>query len=304
MNELRRKPTWSGVISVFALFITSLVALPALALGAPEGTAPQLGFEPASYDFGLQQANSYSGQTTLQLRNGGEAAEQILSLDISGGSGAFGINGTDCSSRTLAPGETCWVGIEFTPYDVAPFAAQLRAHLEGGATVSADLSGEGGRAILTPAANPTSFGAVPVGSPGVVESIEIRNTGNMAGGFFIAVIASGAVGSFQLLDEDCTGISLSPDGACSLLVGFQPLSTGVKTARLALFGDSDGGTGVVLTGVGTEPESFSEETAPALTSSDEARAKARRHRRHRSRRHKGAQRRRHRAALASGRVSH
>ena len=68
------------------------------------------------------------------------------------------------------------------------------------------------------------------------------------------MIAGGAIGSFHLLDENCTGIPLSPEATCTLLVSFQPLSTGVKTARLGLFGDSDGGTQITLTGVGIEPE--------------------------------------------------
>jgi hypothetical protein len=76
----------------------------------------------------------------------------------------------------------------------------------------------------------------------------------MPGGAFIAVIAGGAIGSFHLLDESCTGVQLAPAASCNLVVAFQPLSTGVKTARLGLFGDSDGGAQVTLTGVGTAPE--------------------------------------------------
>jgi hypothetical protein len=310
MTSLRRKPNRAGAITAFTLSIAILAALPAIALGAPEGSgeapAPQLAFEPASYDFGIQPANSYSSQTTLQLRNNGETTEQILSLDVVGDSGAFRTGWTDCNPRSLNPGESCSVQVEFNPYDATPFKAQLRAHLEGGYTVTADLSGEGGRAIFAPTADPTSFGSVAVGSPGVTKAIEIHNSGNMTGGVSIAVIAGGAVGSFHLLDEDCTGIPLTPDGACNLLVSFQPLSTGVKTARLGLFGESDGGTGVVLTGVGTNPESVATTAAGSTIvapSSDSGRPKAQARRGHRSHRRKGALRRRHRVALAASRAS-
>jgi hypothetical protein len=64
----------------------------------------------------------------------------------------------------------------------------------------------------------------------------------------------GAVGSYQLLDENCTGHPLAPAATCTLQVRFRPLSEGVKTASLGLFGESDGGTQVILTGVGSAPE--------------------------------------------------
>src|SRR5262249_60648922 len=95
------------------------------------------------------------------------------------------------------------------------------------------------------------------GSAGTTREITIANTGNMPGGAFIAVIAGGAVGSFHLLDENCTGVELVPAATCTIQVRFQPLSEGVKKATLGLFGDNDGGTGVVLTGVGAAADALS-----------------------------------------------
>ena len=87
---------------------------------------------------------------------------------------------------------------------------------------------------------------MPVGSGGVTKTIDVTNEGNMPGGAFIAVISGGAVGSFHLLDENCTGIPLSPDATCNLQVSFDPISTGAKTARLFLVGDGDGGAQITL----------------------------------------------------------
>ncbi len=62
----------------------------------PDGRAdrhradPELSFEPSSYDFGVQYVNRGSTQATLTLRNTGDAAVQVNSVDITGpGSGAF-----------------------------------------------------------------------------------------------------------------------------------------------------------------------------------------------------------------------
>jgi len=267
-----------------------MLALPAVGAAAPEGEPgppegtppPQLSFEPGSYDFGLQQVNN-GNETGLQLRNDGEAPASVNSLEIIGPN-AFWINGgaTSCYGRNMLPGESCWVQVGFNPYDATGFSAQVRAVSEG-TTFTADISGEGGRANLGPAVDPTNFGAAAVGSPGVTRTIEVTNRGNYPGGAFIAVIAGGAIGSFHLLDENCTGIPLSPEASCTLLLNFQPLSTGVKTARLGLFGDSDGGAQITLTGIGVEPESAADPgPASAGTTvagpSQKRRAKHRRHR--------------------------
>ncbi len=72
------------------------------------GAAPELSFEPAVYDFGLQSLNSGSTQTTMLLRNTGAAAVQVNSIDIVGpGSGAFWTGFISCFGNTLQPNDTC-----------------------------------------------------------------------------------------------------------------------------------------------------------------------------------------------------
>jgi hypothetical protein len=248
--------------SIFAVALLAICVLPAT-IAAPAGaapgegedpSAPQLAFEPGSYDFGLQEANRYDSQANFQLRNVGSAPAPVYSINIVGsGSGAFWTGNIDCFSHPLEPGETCLVQVNFNPDDAVPFAAQLRAESEGGAGFTADLSGEGGRPALIAATEPTNFGAVPIGST-VTKALDVTNEGNMAGEIFIAVISGGAVGSFHLLDENCTGIPLSPDATCNLQVSFEPISTGAKTARLFLAGDGEGGGQITLTGVGVAAE--------------------------------------------------
>jgi hypothetical protein len=240
---------------------------PVAAQAAPEGgeeppatSAPQLAFEPGSYDFGLQEANRTNSQANFQLRNVGSVSAPIHLINIVGsGSGAFWTGNIDCFSHPLEPGETCSVQVYFNPNDAVPFSAQLRVESDSGTSFTADLSGEGGRPALTADSNPTNFGSVPVDSGGVVRTIDVTNQGNMPGGAFIAVISGGAVGSFHLLDENCTGFLLSPGATCNLQVSFEPISTGAKTARLFLAGDGDGGAQITLTGVGLEPEPIADE---------------------------------------------
>ncbi len=243
---------------------------PAAGLAAPvEPEPPQLSFEPGSYDFGLQSVNNGNSQANFQLRNTGTEAAQVNSIEITGsGSEAFWTN-TNCFGYNLQPNETCYVQVYFGPRDAREYTAQLRANV-GPYAFTADLTGTGGRAILEPASNPTDFGVAKVGSAGVVQEIRVTNTGNMPGGAFIAVIAGGAVGSYQLLDENCTGHELMPAATCTLQIRFRPLSEGVKTAMLGLFGDSDGGAQIVLTGVGAAADPLPDSAPASASAADTA----------------------------------
>lgn len=262
MFSLRSKPESARIASaatlLFAVCLILVAAIPALAVAAPaegeEPPLPQIAFEPGGHDFGLHEVNREISQTSFQLRNVGSVPAPLYSILVVGsGSSAFWTGNSDCFDHPLEPNETCSIQVSFNPYEVAPFSAQLRAESERGTSFTAALSGEGGRPELTAATNPTNFGSVAIGSGGVTKTIDVTNEGNMPGGAFIAIISGGAVGSFHLLDENCTGIPLSPDATCNLQVSFDPISTGAKAARLFLVGEGDGGVQIALTGIGLEP---------------------------------------------------
>jgi hypothetical protein len=311
MFSLRSKsePARSASAATFLIAVCALfAAIPAIASAAPqpgeEPPLPQIAFEPGSYDFGLHEANRETSQTNVQLRNVGSVPAPLYSIQVVGsGSGAFWTGNSDCFNHPLEPNETCSIQVSFNPYEVAPFAAQLRAESEAGTSFTAELSGEGGRPELIAATNPTNFGSVAVGSAGVTKTIDVTNRGNMPGGAFIAVVSGGAVGSFHLLDENCTGIPLSPNATCNLQVNFSPISSGAKTARLFLVGDGEGGAQISLTGVGLEPTSQPGETSPSQAGTaalSQSQPKPRHKRRNRGqRRHVGSN-----IAVAARRTTH
>ena len=262
MPSLKQKSKPAKTTAVlFAMLLTLLAVIavrPAAGLAAPleppaEPEPPQLVIEPGSYDFGVQPLNWGSRETNFQLHNAGTEAFQVGSPEIVGpGHEAFWADYSLCYGSFLQPGESCSVRVYFGPQNAVDYAAQFRVSV-GSYSFSAGLTGTGGRASFAPASNPTDFGAVKVGSA-TTREIQVTNTGNMPGGMFIAVIAGGAIGSFQILDENCTGIELVPDATCTVQIRFQPLSEGVKKAMLGLFGESDGPTPIVLAGVGTAPD--------------------------------------------------
>jgi Abnormal spindle-like microcephaly-assoc'd, ASPM-SPD-2-Hydin len=287
------------------------MATPTAGLAAPESAEPpQLAIEPGSYDFGLQPLNWGTRETWFQLRNVGTETLQVGAPEVAGsGHEAFWADYSSCYGSYLNPGEACSVRVYFSPDDAVEYTAQYRVSV-GSYSFAADLTGTGGRASFSPDSSPTDFGVVPVGSAGATREIAVTNTGNMPGGVFIAVIAGGAIGSFQLLDENCTGVELAPGATCTLQVRFQPVSEGVKKAMLGLFGDNEGPTPIVLTGVGSAPEpdpgqlldsSAGESAATPALGADRPRAKPARnaHRQRIRRRHRRANLHAARRALAA-----
>lgn len=225
------------------------IALPGAGQAAP-GEPPNLAITAQSHDFGLVPVHS-GAQTTVQVRNDGSEEVQLEPFQIVGDNEAFWVS--DCGWKMLQPSEACFVQIYFNPQYRGDFAADLRVNA-GGHQFVVELSGSGGQAVFAPESSPIDFGVAKVDSAGVVREIAVSNAGNMAGGVFIAVISGGAIGSYQLLDESCTGILLAPAATCRLQVRFQPLSEGVKKATLSLFGEGDGGMQIVLSGVGAAPD--------------------------------------------------
>lgn len=217
------------------------------------GVPAQIAYNPGSHDFGIQRTNE-STSTLFQLTNVGEAFVQVGSTGIGGrDSGNFWTDSSDCwGGRRLDPGESCNVRVYFNPWNATAYEAELQASANGD-SIGAALTGTGGRADLEPESNPISLGDASVGGAGAVRTITLANQGNLAGGYFIGVIAGGDAGSFELLDETCTLRTLAPGETCVAHVRLTPLSAGPKVARLAFFGDGEGGTMVQLEGEGVAP---------------------------------------------------
>jgi len=220
--------------------------------------APQLSFGPSGLDFGIQRLNQ-SGSQGLQVTNSGEAGVRISWVGTEGkDSGNFWVSYNDCwNGRWLSAGESCGLQISFNPWNVQAYEALVTVSADN-VPFSVPLTGTGGESLLAPETNPVEFGTAVVGGEGQVRTIPLRNEGNLGGGYFIAVIAGGDVGSFELIDESCTGEEIAPGASCVAHVRFDPVSAGPKVARLAMFGDGAGAM-VFLRGSG-EPATVTPES--------------------------------------------
>ncbi len=216
-----------------------------------EGVAAELTFEPSSHDFGLVEANSEGSETNFELRNAGAAQIQLNSLGIFGsGANEFFIGESNCYGATLQPAQTCSIAVHFDPHNRGTYSAAIQARVQNGETFEAELSGEGGRPILTPSPDPAEFGEVAVGSSGTTRTITMSNTGQLPAGFFIVIVSGGDTESFHLVEENCSGRVIAAGESCTAQVRFTPTSAGARNAALSFIGDGEGVLQVALGGVG------------------------------------------------------
>jgi hypothetical protein len=225
-----------------------------------EGVAPEIAFEPTSYDFGLAEMHSGSPRANLTLRNTGTAPVQLSNLEISGpGANEFWIPGSGCWGTMLAAGSTCWIEVQFNANEEGSFAAAVSIKA-GATTFQAPLSARAERPQVVASPAPLAFGPTPVGSRQVRE-LTLTNTGHLPVAFFIALVSGGDIGSFHLLEENCTskvfaGIPrvFEPGESCRVKIAFEPTAVGAKAAIVSFFGGGEGALQTSVEGTAVAPQ--------------------------------------------------
>jgi hypothetical protein len=224
-----------------------------------EGAMPELAFEPGQYDFGLVEVHSGGPRTNFTLRNTGVASVQLSNLETTGpGAYEFWIPGSNCWGTTLAPGATCSVEVQFNANEEGSFSAAVSI-AAGAATFQAPLSAHAERPKVEASPGPLDFGSISVGSRQVKE-VTLTNTGNLPVAFYIALVSGGDVGSFHLLEENCTSDVFAghprvfePGESCVAKIAFEPTGAGAKAATMSFFGVGEGALQVPVEGTAVAP---------------------------------------------------
>jgi len=219
-----------------------------------EGAAPELSFEPGSYEFGLVEAHAGGARTSFTVRNDGAASVQLGNLEISGPDAyEFWIPGSSCWGTMLAPGATCAVEVQFNANQEGDFAAALRVSA-GNVTFEAPMTARAEVPKVTASPAPLAFGATSVGSTQTRE-VTLTNTGHLPVAFFIALVSGGDVSSFHLVAENCTSNVFAgtprifePGESCTATIAFEPKDAGAKAATVSFFGGGEGALQVAVEG--------------------------------------------------------
>jgi len=226
------------------------------------GTSPQpaVSLAPASLSFSSQLVGSQSAAQTSVLKNTGNAALVIMSIDMTGANATDFPSSNDCphSPAALAPNATCTISVAFAPSaSGGRTAAVTISDNAGGSPHTLPLSGTGTTpaplVTLSPAG--LSFGPQRVGTTSSTLTSTLTNTGNASLTIRQIALAGAAPGDYSEYN-DCpvSPATLGAGGSCTVSVAFRPGTTGTRTARVDITDDAAGSPQAIsLTGTATAP---------------------------------------------------
>lgn len=134
----------SAVVQIQSNAGNTLVPVTATGFAANGGEQIAFGFPtPAFLGFGTRAAGNTSPSQSVTVKNIGNVALQIGSLDLTGANpGDFAIVSSSCISQSVNPGAACAIEVDFTPGDEGPRSASLVVSSNGN-PVTVPLQGEG-----------------------------------------------------------------------------------------------------------------------------------------------------------------
>src|SRR6266850_1442587 len=222
---------------------------------------------PGSVDFGSQVAGSTSAAHTLTVThsgNAGSASFAIQGVTLGGTSPAdFNKTSDTCSGATFRPGETCVIGVSFSPVSGVSSSAVLAiADNAAGNPHRVPLSGTGVSEVSLSQSS-LSFGGSLVGSVGGPATVMMTNNADTTPLSITSIAISGANGGEFSLSAGTgacpsSGGTLAPRSSCTINVAFNPQTLGSKTATLTITDSAAGSPRTVaLSGTGTDDFSIS-----------------------------------------------
>ena len=228
----------------------------------PPGTQPIVGpialLSATSFSFGsLPIGQASSAQTLIIASNGGQALS-LNKLAITGANpGDFAETDTCHVPTVLQPGNSCSALIVFSPSATGSRSAALTITSNASpATESAQLSGTG----LAPAPAVTlvpgslDFGTVTQGSSASL-NVSATNSGTAPLHITTVVLGGANANDYNSSSPTCNS-AVAVNSACTIIVTFTPLASGLRSATVTITDDSPGSPQTIAvkgTGVATGP---------------------------------------------------
>ena len=211
---------------------------------------------PTTIKFPPQVAGTPSTiSSNILLTNTGTSPVTISSIVLGGADPAdFAISNGCPSSLSQGPvGNTCSVGVTFTPAAAAAYTATVTITDNVGTATVVNLSGTGVADTKLLTVTPTTLAFEPQvteTTSATTQYITVTNTGNFAVTFTSVTIT----GNFALSSQGCTG-TMAPAGSCTIGVTFTPTtaSSTPKAGTVTIKDNATSGSGtqtVKLSGLG------------------------------------------------------
>ncbi|MGO9085652.1 MAG: choice-of-anchor D domain-containing protein [Candidatus Sulfotelmatobacter sp.] len=200
----------------------------------------------AALDFAPQLLATPSAQQTVTVTN--TIRSPITISSVAAGSSEFAQN-TTCNS-TLAAGDSCTIGVVFTPAQIGPRGASITITDDTqGSPHSVSLNGAGvvSGANATFSAPDIPFGNAAVNTTSPPKSVNLVNYGTAT------LDVTGITASTDFAETDNCGAPLASTASCTIKVTFTPQSLGNVNGTLSLDDNgADSPQSLTLTGSGAK----------------------------------------------------
>lgn len=207
------------------------------------GAAPVISASAALIDFGLTNTGGRDSRA-IMLQNAGGSL--LFFGSIGGLSAEFTLDADTCSGAYLQPGQSCGLGVSFSPTVDGALSNTLT--ITSNATMSPlDIALSGNAqaiatqdiAVLNPASLVYDFGSVNVGSSSTI-SVIVGNDGVTNSLVFNGNgmgVSNTPTGAFSFTSNSCGGASLAPGNTCFRNLRFAPTEGGVQTSFFDIASD-------------------------------------------------------------------
>jgi hypothetical protein len=193
---------------------------------------------PATLDFGQVLASTTSATQSFKLTNN-DASTQTLTIAPSGG---YALSNDTCSGSSLSAGSTCHADTALT---TKTLGALKSGPLNGAVTITSSSGGFLNPQIVNLKACVTqlsvspstfNFGAVPVGSSSMLETVTLASPNGLQFNASGATVTGTNAGDFSISNDTCTG---GPFGSCTVDVTYTPQASGIRNGVISI-SDDDG----------------------------------------------------------------
>ncbi len=219
--------------------------------------AGPLSSDPASLDFGGQDAGTQSGARQLTVTNIGDSTITPKAASVSGAdASSFAVTDDKCVGVPLARDATCQLAVRFEPATAGVRTASLQVGHSGvGPTLGVRLAGTGkassdvARASVTPSS--LDYGNQRLGVQSPDRDVAVTNTGTAPLEVSSATLTGSDSGEFAVSFDGCTAHPVAPGASCKVSLAFSPTRVQASSARLAIASNDPAGPSLVdLSGTG------------------------------------------------------
>jgi subtilase family serine protease len=182
---------------------------------------------PSSLAFSATIAGATSAAKNATITNAGSVTLDIAAITTSANFGTKTATGKTPCGATLAGGQSCQIGVVFTPTQVGPLTGTLSISDNGSnSPQTVSLSGTGKpQAAITPATE--TFAATKVGTKSAAKVLTLHNYQTT----ILKNIVISTTGNFSVSTTTCAA-QLTSNATCTISVVFTPTATGKTTGTL------------------------------------------------------------------------